>query len=557
MGPQLRAFIAVAAGLLTFATANAKQPKQVKEPEAVPGEYVVKLKKSLKVSTTNKTTLRQILNSEIKSILPQQNIVVVKRPTFELRANAVKTLSAIPSVKIAEPNFIYRINKTPNDPMLGQLWGLANTGIADSGGDIGVAGVDIGAEKAWDIQTGSKKVLVAVIDTGILYTHDDLKDNVWTNPGETGTDANGKDKATNGVDDDANGFIDDVHGYDFSNNDGDPLDDHGHGSHCSGTIGAKGDDGKGLVGVNWDVQIMGVKFLSGDGSGTLEGATQAIDYAVKMKANILSNSWGGGGYSQILEDSIKASNAAGALFVAAAGNESSNNDSTPSYPNSYDVPNVLSVAAINNRGQLSSFSNYGRKNVHVAAPGENIMSSTTTGYESWSGTSMATPHVTGIAALVLANEPNISNIELKNRIIATAQPLTGLKSKVKSGGLANAYAALTNTVAPPDPNDPSNWATTPVQVSTAHPYADKTNENYTVHVDGAHQIALYFEKFDTEGSYDVLTITDASGKVVDKVSGNNDDSFSVVIDGDTATLNFTADDSVNAYGFDITKAAYR
>ena len=532
-----------AVGILSLATAYAN------EPEAVPGEFVVKLKPSLSTLSTDVRTLGSILGAHVKSTIPEQNIVVVQRPVFEIQKAAIKALSSNPNVEIAEPNFIYHINRVPNDPMLGRLWGMNNTGAADSEGNKGVIGVDISAVQAWDIQTGSKNVVVAVIDTGILWNNPDLADNVWTNEIEA------KGKA--GVDDDNNGFIDDIHGYDFANNKGDPMDDHGHGSHCSGTIGAKGNDGKGIVGVNWDVRIMGVKFLDAGGSGNLENALKAIDYATKMGAKIMSNSWGGGGYSETLKQAIERSNAAGALFVAAAGNESNNNDSNPSYPASYQIPNVLSVAAVNNQGTMASFSNFGRSSVHVGAPGVNVVSTTTAGYESWSGTSMATPHVTGIAALVLANEPNITALELKARIIATAKPIAGLHGKVRSGGMANAFTALTNQMPAPDANDPANWNTTSAAVETAHPYANKASEKYAVSAPGARQIAIYFEKFTTETKYDVVKIKDASGKVVQELSGNSDDSFSVVIDGDSASLELTSDDSINNFGFKISKLAYR
>lgn len=535
---------AVAVGILTLVTSLSAHAR---EAEAVPGEFLVKLKTS--VSIKNKNKIESLLNAQVLRTLHGRNIVVIKKPLIETRKSVLKSLTNNPYVAIVEPNYIYRINKTPNDPMLGQLWGLKNAGLADAEGTTGIEGVDVAAESAWDIETGSSKVVVAVIDTGVQYTHADLADNIWTNEAEL----NGQP----GVDDDNNGYVDDVHGYDFSNNDGDPLDDHGHGSHCSGIIGAKGDDGKGIVGVAWNVKIMGVKFLSGDGSGTLEGAIQAIDYATKNGADILSNSWGGGGYSELLEESIKRSDAAGALFVAAAGNESSNNDSYPSYPNSFDVPNILSVAALNNRGQLAAFSNYGRSKVHVGAPGVAVYSSIVDGYEAWSGTSMAAPYVSGIAALVKAHEPKISHADLKNRIISTAKPLGGLRGKVRSAGMANAYASLTNTVPPPDPNDPYNWPTMPVSVSSQHPYADKFQGSFSVSVPGAKQFALYFEKFSSEANYDVLVIKDSAGNIVEQISGNNDDSFSAIIDGDSATLELTSDDSINGYGFDITKAAYK
>lgn len=541
-----RASKAALAGLM-FAGLNAFAAT----PESVPGEYIVKLKDSVSAKS-NLNVLSQQLGSYIKDTIPGQNIVVIKRPVFEIQSNVVKSLSLNPAVEIVEPNYIYHANATPNDPMLGQLWGMKNDGQKDSENRTGVVGVDIAAEQAWDITTGSQDVVVAVIDTGINYNHPDLKDNVWVNLAE----ANGKP----GVDDDGNGIIDDIHGAAFigSKASGDPMDDHGHGSHCSGTIGAKGNDGKGIVGVAWNVRMMGVKFLDRNGSGSLDNALKAIDYATKMGAKIMSNSWGGGGYSETLKQAIERSNTAGALFVAAAGNESNNNDQNPSYPASYQVPNVLSVAAINNRGEIASFSNYGKRSVHVGAPGVNIVSSITgVGYDSWSGTSMATPHVSGMAVLLASAEPTLTGIQMKERIVSTARPIAGLRGQVSSGGLANAYNMLTNVVAPPDANDPANWATTPVSVSSKHPYDDNTKEEYEVSVPGANQISLYFEKFDTEREYDKVELYDAKGNKIQTLSGVQNDSFSNIIDGDYVKIVFSSDNSINRYGFDITKAAWR
>lgn len=537
---------AVAAGLLlTGLNAYASAP------ESVPGEYIVKLKDSYSVKAST-NVLSQQLGSFVKDTIPGQNIVVIKRPVFELQNNVVKTLSENPMVDIVEPNFIYRISKTPNDPLLGNLWGMINKGQADSQKREGIAGIDIGAEAAWDITTGSRDVIVAVIDTGINFNHPDLKDNMWVNEAE----ANG----VAGVDDDGNGIVDDIYGANFvtaSSPTGNPLDDHGHGSHCAGTIGATGDDGKGIVGVAWNVRMMGIKFLSRSGSGSLDGALKSIDYATSMGAKILSNSWGGGGYSETLKQAIERSHQANTLFVAAAGNESNNNDSNPTYPATYDVPNVLSVAAIDNRGQIASFSNYGKSKVHVGAPGVNVYSSIIgTGYDSWSGTSMATPHVSGVAVLLATNEPNLTGVEMKERIIATSRPISGLRNKSK-GGLVNAHAMLTNTVPAPDMNDPIHWQSVSVNVSTPHPYPSNANETYEVRVPGARQISIYFDKFDTERTYDKLEIFDANGKKLATISGSNNESFTEIIEGNFARLVFTSDGSVNRYGFDITKVAFR
>lgn len=522
---------------------------QAAQPEAVPGEYVVKLRAPVSAFTNDMNLLAKGLSSYVKSTIPSANIVVIKRPVFELQGSVLKTLAQNPNVEIVEPNYIYHVNKTPNDPMLGQLWGMVNTGQVDSQKHQGVAGVDIGAAQAWDIETGNKDAIVAVIDTGIDYNNPDLIDNVWTNEAEL----NGKP----GIDDDGNGVIDDIHGYNAVLNNGDPLDDHGHGSHCSGTIGAKGDDGKGIVGVAWNTRIMAVKFLDSNGSGSLEDAIKAIDYATKMGAKIMSNSWGGGGESETLKQAIERANAAGALFIAAAGNDSNDNDANPSYPASYKVPNVLAVAAVDNAGEIADFSSYGKNSVHVGAPGVNILSSTPSGYQSWSGTSMATPHVSGIAVLVASHEPKLTNLEIRERIITTARPIPALHGKVSSGGIANAYLALTNQVAPPDMNDPVNWQSVPVAVSSAHPYKEKSNESYEVNVPGAKEIALYFSRFATEKEYDVVELQDAQGKVLAKLSGNKDDSYSPVITGNYVRVVFKSDDSVNGYGFDITKAAWR
>ncbi len=531
--------------LVVSITANSN----TKQPDAVPGEYIVRLKPNM--LEMNRGALSASLGAFIKSTIPSQNIVVVKRAMFESIDSGVKALAQNPLVDIAEPNYIYKASRVSDDPMMGQLWGLKNIGQKDSSGKVGVVGVDVGVEQAWDITTGSDKMVVAVIDTGVDFNHPDLKDNLWTNEVEL----NGQP----GVDDDNNGVIDDIHGFNAITGNGNAMDDQGHGSHCSGTIGAKGNDGKGIVGVNWNVKIMAVKFLDANGSGSLENALKAIDYATKMGAKVMSNSWGGGGFSQTLFDSIKRSNEAGALFLAAAGNDSNNNDTNPSYPASYDVPNIISVAAIDNQGAKASFSNYGKRTVHLGAPGVNIYSSTGGAYDSWSGTSMATPHVSGVAALVWSNEPNLTAIELKQRLLQTARPIAGLKGKTKTGGLVNAYLAITNKTPEPDINDPANWQgkVLDTAIASPSPYLKNTNIVMDLKFDGVKEFALYFEKFDTEANYDTLQLIDSKGVVLQTLSGNNDDSFSAVITGDSVKLQFKSDGSVEKSGWKITKVAHR
>lgn len=526
-------------------------------PEAVPGEYVVVLKNAQSLGRIGTASLSNQLGGKVLRTIPSINAVVVKRSLIETQGTGIKALSENALVKRAEPNYIYRAvgvrdnpRVVPNDPKLKELWGMSNEGQVDSDGTLGVSGMDIGASEAWAIETGSKDIIVAISDTGVDYDHPDLKANSWINTLEQDGVA--------GVDDDGNGYIDDIHGYDFANNDANPMDDHGHGTHCAGTIGAVGNDEKGIVGVAWNVRIMGVKFLTAGGSGTLDGAIQTIDYAVKNGAHIISASWGGGGPSDTLRESIERARDKGVLFVAAAGNDSSNNDTGSFYPASYAVSNVVSVAAIGNKGQLASFSNYGKTKVHVAAPGHNILSSLPNGsYDSWSGTSMATPHISGIAALLKSHERDITPEQMKERLIRTSRPMPALTGKVVANGLVSAPNALNNVQAPPDPNDPALWPFQNVTVSSKHPYADSANEVSEVRQAGAKRMALYFSRFETERNYDTLQIYDAAGKLVDTLSGLSDDTWSATIDGDYAKLVFKSDDSVSKYGYDITKIAYK
>lgn len=358
-----------------------------------------------------------------------------------------KTLAAQSGVLSVEANTILHADATiPNDPDFGKLYGMNNDGSTG-----GVAGASIHAAEAWDLTTGSKSVVVGVIDTGIDYTHPDLKDNMWTNSGETGLDANGVDKASNGVDDDNNGYIDDWHGWDFVNNDNDPMDDAGHGTHVSGTIGARGNDGVGVVGVNWDVSIVGLKFLSASGSGTLVDAVKAIEYSNSLGVTLTSNSWGGGGYSDTMDAAIKVADEKGILFVAAAGNDSANNDRDPHYPSSYAGDNIIAVAATDNKDAIASFSCFGAATVDVAAPGVDIYSSAPGNiYKILSGTSMATPHVAGIAALIKSHYPDATAAQIKARILNTVDPVASLQGVTLTGGRVNAFNALENDLIAPN-----------------------------------------------------------------------------------------------------------
>jgi subtilisin family serine protease len=318
----------------------------------------------------------------------------------------------------------------PNDPRFSSLYGMQNANDND-----------IDAPEAWGKQTGSASILVAVIDTGVDYDHEDLQANMWRNPGESGGG-----KENNGLDDDGNGYKDDYRGWNFASKSNDPFDDNQHGTHVAGTIGAVGNNGKGVVGVNWTVKIMPLKFLGRDGSGTSEDAADAIVYAANMGAIISNNSWGGGEKSQVLEDAIRYAATKGHLFVAAAGNESSNNDATDSYPANYDLPNVISVAANDRNDNLASFSNYGKTKVHLSAPGVDILSCRPNSlYQLLSGTSMATPHVAGAAALIAAHFPGITTTQIRTRILGAVDRKSQFTDRVTSGGRLNVDKALTTS----------------------------------------------------------------------------------------------------------------
>lgn len=347
---------------------------------------------------------------------------------------AIERLKSHHAIEYVEPDYRVSIAATPNDPRFEDLWGLNNEGQTG-----GTADADIDAPEAWSISTGSRDVVVGVIDTGVDYSHPDLAANAWVNSGEIAGD---------GIDNDGNGYTDDVHGINAITDAGDPMDDEGHGTHVSGTIGASGNNGVGIVGVNHDVSIAGCKFLAADGTGSTSGAIKCIDYMVGLKNSgvnlrVLNNSWGGGGYSQALADAITASEEADILFVAAAGNDAVDNDVNPHYPSNYENDNVLSIASTDSRDNMSGFSQWGLTSVDMGAPGSAILSTIPGGgYASYSGTSMATPHVAGAAALVLSVNPDLTTLELKELLMSSGDANAALNGKTVAGTRLNVNQAL-------------------------------------------------------------------------------------------------------------------
>jgi subtilisin family serine protease/subtilisin-like proprotein convertase family protein len=317
----------------------------------------------------------------------------------------------------------------PNDPSFGQLWGLHNTG--QSGG---TPDADIDAPEAWDIQKGNPNLVIGVIDSGVDYSHPDLAGNIWTNPGEIAND---------GIDNDGNGYVDDIRGWDFAYNDNDPGDVDGHGTHVAGTIAGKGNNGVGVTGVAWNAKIMPLKFLDDTGSGWTSDAILAINYATAKGVKLTNNSWGGGGFNQALYDAINAAGQAGALFIAAAGNNSANADINPMYPAAYNLDNIVSVASTTRTDALSSFSNYGLNSVDLGAPGSDIYSlAPGGGYATLSGTSMASPHVAGAAALLWSQNPTWTAQQVKNTLMNTGDSIAALAGRTVSGKRLNVFNAL-------------------------------------------------------------------------------------------------------------------
>jgi subtilisin family serine protease/subtilisin-like proprotein convertase family protein len=341
---------------------------------------------------------------------------------------------------IEQVSFNYRVGLTltPDDPRYAEQWAWNNTG--QNGGTLDA---DIDAPEAWNVFTGSANTVVAVIDTGVDYTHPDLAGNIWVNADEV---------AGNGIDDDGNGYVDDIHGYDFANNDSNPMDDHSHGTHVAGTIGALGNNNRGVTGINWAVRIMALKFLDASGNGTVANAIRALDYAVANGATISNNSYGGSAAEDadaLFLQAIQSAAAQGHVFVAGAGNSSSNNDTVGFFPASFNADNILSVAATDRNDALASFSNYGPGSVHLAAPGVDILSTVpNNGYASNSGTSMATPHVAGVVALVRGLHPEWTYRQVIDQILNSVDFAPGLDGRVLTGGRLNAARALLDVDGP-------------------------------------------------------------------------------------------------------------
>ncbi|UJA19113.1 S8 family serine peptidase [Thermoleophilia bacterium SCSIO 60948] len=450
------AFVLPLAGA-TAASAGATDAESATgDGNRVPGQVVVKFERDASVAA------RSAARADAGTVVIERSAMVDGLQLLEVEpgeavSDAVERLEADRGVVHAEPNFTFEPDAAPNDPFYQPfLWGMHNVGQVVSG-SAGVADADIDAPEAWNRETGSAQTVVAVVDTGVDMTHPDLADNIWTNPGETGSG-----RETNGVDDDANGFVDDWRGWDFGNADNDPSDEQwmvdgadkgGHGTHVAGTIGAEGDNSLGVVGVNWDVQLMSVKTFPAATSYTV---ADSLYYAGNSGADVVNASFSGSGFSELVHWAI--SQHPGTLFVTGAGNDGLDGDASKRYPCAYNLPNVICVAATGHRDQLADFSNYGDETVDLGAPGVNIGSTAATyrrpddPYMVMSGTSMATPMVAGAAGILVSRWPEASAGQLRDALLGGVDPVTALNGKTVTGGRLNLDHALDrlDLVTPPD-----------------------------------------------------------------------------------------------------------
>ncbi len=406
----------------------------------VPGEVIVKLKG--KSSSSSNAQFFSKLNSKLalKGSFSAMNIHRLSLKAGGDVLATVQELKADPSVEYAEPNWL--LHKSDEDSLASsQSMSLDDVREQMQSGDTYVQNyANVGVEQAWPIEATlaqvTEKPIVAIIDTGVDYNHLIFHDSgaMWRNPGEI---------AGNGVDDDGNGYVDDIYGWNFHAKSNNPMDDDEHGTHVAGIVLGVGQD---IFPTTWEpakIRIMALKFLGADGSGSTSDAVAAVYYAVNNGAQVINNSWGGSNYSQALHDALTYAYEHKVVVVSAAGNYGKNNDSVSMYPANYPVPGQITVAATTDADNLASFSNYGPSKVHVAAPGVSILSSVPGDqYRFMSGTSMATPFVSGLAALVLREAPNLTGYQVKNLILNSATQVNGLSTKVYSKGRADAYDAI-------------------------------------------------------------------------------------------------------------------
>lgn len=449
------------------------------------------------------------------NIVPELSLVELpKDMTVE---KALAAYNNTKSILYAEPDYEGSVTSTtPNDTYFSNLWGMNQT-----------YDHDIDAPEAWDIETGSSDIIVAVIDSGVAYNHSDLAGNMWINSAEYGGNVN--------VDDDGNGFIDDIYGYDFctygQSRDSYPYDDLNHGTHVAGTIGAVGNNSIGVTGVCWNVRIMAVKWISSSDHGYTSDAIDSIEYAIMMGADIMNNSWRIASYSQSLKDAIDDAATADIIFVAAAGNTNyygNDNDTNPVYPASYDCDNIISVLATNQSDYRCSFSHYGSESVDLGAPGDDIYSCINTGgYDEKSGTSMAAPHVAGACALLLSMNQDLTYGQIKDIIMNNTDYKSSLSGLCVSEGRLNIYNAVSDDAVFEDPEDPED------------PENPPDTEVYFLGMINAENENIWFDKYGNlvaTGTFTANTSCTQSGYDGMKVYNSGGSSVIALVDSDAGNM---------------------
>ncbi len=446
-----------------------------------------------------------------------------------------------------------------DDPFLDKQYQMCNFGQVDDKGLPGLPGCDIGGLEARTAFRPQGEVILAIVDSGLELNHPDVDPSVlWVNPGESGLDAEGRDKRTNGIDDDGNGYIDDVHGWNFVRNSPDINEDHYHGTHVGGLLCAPANNGMGIAGACPGVKIMLVKIFGLGSTLSSEQIGRAIRYAVDNGAKVLSNSYGSPSFTQAMKDAIAYTAQKGALFVCASGNSRKNMDmdEEQDYPSCYGVENQLVVGATNNR-DLSTFCNFGSM-VEIAAPGENMFSLFPKGqYRSFSGTSQACPLVAGAATMVWMQHPDWTWRQVKQALLDSADQVRGLSRYVVGGLRLNLLNALTGRPGRRLPvEDFSGWRDEPRTVESPHPYPNQKILTWDLSVPGARKFRVHFTRLEIDHFGDSLTIKDGAGKVVEFINGVHAAGWSEVIEGDRATLVLEAGDYINAFGFAIDRVQW-
>ena len=500
IGAQVRQTVFVALILYSFAIAGS---------DRVPGQWIA-IRKSNRATWNLSSTFRHRL-------LDQDGNMAL------LHSRARPDLG---EDFFVQPNFHYYSSAA--DPDLEKSWGLKNTGqmIPDLGN--GIVGKDIGAELAWNLASNASPVTVAVLDSGIDLAHEEFLAQLWSN-------------------------VDGSHGKNFIKPNSPPQDDNGHGTFCSGIIAASPNNGKGTRGVAPNARVMVVKMLDAQGTGTSADAVAAIEYAVQNGAQIINASWGGSQFDAALYDAVRRAGDRGVLFIAASGNDGKDNDhdSKPTFPASFRLSNIISVAAYDNKDALAKFSNFGKETVLLGAPGVAIYSTGIGGYRFGDGTSFAAPFVSGTAALVKGVVPSLTLQSLKDRLLWTSEPIHYYeRERTETGGRLHAGNAVRD-FRPVRPATPNKWEEFSSSSSTLHPYVNKTVESYRFFRPGASHVRVHFQKFDTESCCDKVVLKDTEGNVITEYKGSLGDFWSADALGDTLTVEFTSDFSMTAYGFDI------